>query len=74
MAPAANPLPFTVRVNAAVPAVVELGLSALICGAAVMGKSALFEVTPLENTVTVTVPSAAMRLAETGAVSWLALT
>jgi hypothetical protein len=51
-APFANPLPFTVIVKAALPAVIVLGLIEEIVGAATIVKVKLFEVTPLDNTLT----------------------
>lgn len=74
-APDANPLPFTVSVNAGAPAVAELGLSDVIAGGGtvIVNGNPLVVVDP-ESTVTVALPAAAIRLAETEAVSWLGLT
>jgi len=73
-APEANPLPFTVSVNAAPPAVVLEGLSELIVGPGAMVKFTLPEVTPPETTVMGTDPCDAIKLADTEAVSCAALT
>ena len=78
--PLMNPVPFTVRVNAAPPAVAEAGDSVLIVGtgfAALMVNAELPEVPPpgvgLE-TVTGAVPAAAMSAAEMAACNCVALT
>jgi len=69
-APDAKPEPFTVRVNAAPPAVAEVGLSEEIAGAAIVKLDAE-DVLPLALfTVTPTVAGLATRLEPTDAVSW----
>jgi len=73
-APEANPLPFTVNVNAAPPAVVLEGLSKEIAGGGLMVNVAPGDVTPPETTVMGTVPCVAIRLADTDAVNCVALT
>ena len=73
-APEANPLPFTVNVNAGPPATTGNGLSEEIAGPWAMVKFTLPEVTPPETTVTVAVPCDAIRLADTAAVNCVALT
>ncbi len=73
-APEANPVPFTVSVNAAPPAVVLEGLSELIVGPGAMVNVASADVTPPETTVIGTVPCDAIRLADTDAVNCIALT
>ena len=67
---AANPEPFTVRVNAAPPACVDDGLRLLMVavpGAIV--KFELFDTVPAVLTVTTTVPCAVIRLAPIGPVN-----
>jgi hypothetical protein len=73
-APETKPAPFTVRVKAGPPAVAEFGLREVIAGAGAIVKGDPLVVIPAENTVTVAVPAVAIRVAEIGAVSWLALT
>jgi hypothetical protein len=73
-APEANPLPFTVSVNAGPPATTGNGLSEEIAGPWAMVKFTLPELTPPETTVMGTVPCDAIRLADTDAVSCAALT
>ena len=73
---AANPEPFTVRVNAAPLACTIDGLRLLITGFTVAGvivKVELLDTVPFVLTATVAVPCAAMRLAPTAPVNWLAL-
>src|SRR5689334_8817670 len=79
--PPTNPLPFTVSVKAALPAVAEAGDSEMIdgngLGAAVMVKLALPEVPPPGaglNTVTCEVPAAAISNAPMDAWSCVPLT
>ena len=70
----ANPEPFTVRVNPALPAGVDDGLRLLIpkpVGAGLMVKVELLDIAPLLFTVTATVPCAPMRLAPTAPVNWV---
>jgi len=70
---AANPEPFTVRVNAAPPACALDGLRPLMVGVGgAIVNAEPFDNSPFALTVTVTVPGAAMRLEETVPVSWLA--
>jgi hypothetical protein len=76
-----NPLPLTVRVNPASPAVAELGLRLVVAGTglsdAVIVKLWALEVPPPGaglNTVTEAVPAAAISVAGIAAVSWVALT
>ena len=64
-----KPVPFTVRVKAALPAVAALGLSEVIAGGGAIVNVALVDVTPPSTTVTVAVPAEAMKLAATWAVS-----
>jgi len=69
-APLAKLLPFTVSVNAALPAIAEFGLREEITGGGALivnGKPLL--VTPPESTVTVALPWAAISAAGTEAVS-----
>jgi hypothetical protein len=73
-APDVKPVPFTVSVNAGPPAVAEFGLREVIVGAAAIVNGNPLVVLLPESTVTETLPTAAIRLAETEAVSWLALT
>jgi hypothetical protein len=75
IAPDAKPLPFTVSVNAGPPAVAEFGSREAIAGgaAAIVNGNPLVVLLP-ESTVTEALPAAAIRVAETEAVSWLALT
>jgi hypothetical protein len=76
VAPETKFVPLTVSVNAAPPAVAELGLKLVTVGActALMVNVAAPEVTPEDVTVTFAVPAVAMRFPGTDAVSWLALT
>jgi len=74
VAPDPKPLPFTVRVNAGVPAVAEFGLSEVIAGGAAIANAKPLVVMPAESTVTVALPAVAIKLAGTGAVSWPELT
>ncbi|MGA2113575.1 MAG: hypothetical protein ABSH56_02355 [Bryobacteraceae bacterium] len=69
IAPAANPLPFTVNVNAAPPAVAELGLRLLMAGRGLIVNEAPADAAPLLPTVTVAVPGEAIRLLLTVAVN-----
>ena len=73
-APEAKPVPLTVRVKAAPPAVAPLGLSEEITGPPLIVKVAPPDVTPFSTTVTVTVPGAAIRLAATCAVNCMEFT
>jgi hypothetical protein len=73
-APDTKPLPFTVRVNAAPPAIAEFGLREVIAGAAAIVNGDALVVIPAESTVTEALPAATIRLAAIGAVSWVALT
>jgi hypothetical protein len=73
-----NPLPLTVNVNAAPPAVAELGTSPLVVGTgllpALMVNVWALEVPPPGaglNTVTWAVPAAAMSVAGIDAVNWV---
>ena len=69
--------PFTVRVNAAPPAVAELGLrldSDSVPDGLMVNVNALEVAPPGFCTVTLAVPCEATRLADTDAVNWLALT
>jgi hypothetical protein len=73
-APETKPVPLTVSVNAAPPAAAVFGFSDVIVGGgAVMVKDAPFETVPPEETVTVAVPAAAIKLAGTAAVNCVAL-
>jgi hypothetical protein len=76
LAPEANPVPVTVKVNAPLPAVVVAGLSELMVGtgAASTVNVSVFEVTPPDFTLTEAVPGLAISLAGTEAVNWVALT
>ncbi len=66
--------PLTVSVKTGPPATAALGLSELIVGGGLMVKvAAVCDVTPLSITVTVAEPGAAMRVAGTAAVNWVAL-
>lgn len=67
--PEAKPLPFTVKVNAAPPAVTVAGVMEVITGAGRMVKLTEFEVMPLVVRVTGTVPDVVIRLAGTAAVT-----
>jgi hypothetical protein len=69
VAPAANPLPFTVNVNAEPPAVAELGLRLLMAGRGLIVNEAPADVAPLLPTVTVAVHGEAIRLLLTVAVN-----
>ena len=74
-APERNPLPLTVSVNAGPPAVALVGFRDVSTGVGLLiGKFRLLEVSPPDTTVIVAVPADAIRLAETGAVSWPAFT
>jgi hypothetical protein len=69
--------PFTVRVNAAPPAVAEFGLrldSESVPDGLIVNVNAFDVAPPGFCTVTFAVPCEAMRFADTDAVSWLALT
>ena len=68
-APEMKPVPLTVNVNPAWPAVAELGLREVIAGAGAMVKVALFDDTPLSDTVTRAVPGEAIRVGATVAVN-----
>ena len=57
---ATKPVPVTVSVKAALPAVAALGLIAVIAGPGTIVNVALVDVTPPSNTVTVAVPAEAM--------------
>jgi hypothetical protein len=72
--PAANPLPFTVSVNAAPPATAVAGLIELITGGGLIVNVAGFDVAPPEVTVTETLPGVAIADAGTAAVTWFGLT
>ena len=72
-APATKPLPFTVNVNAWLPAVMVFGLRELIVGAATIVKSRVLDVTPPDDTLTCAVPTLATKFAGTVAVSSFAL-
>jgi hypothetical protein len=74
MARETKPVPLTVSVNAAAPAVAVFGLRDVMTGPAVMVKVAPADVTPFSTTVTVAVPAEAMRFAGTWAVNWLEFT
>jgi hypothetical protein len=76
VAPERNPVPFTVRVKAAPPAVAEVGLRLVIAGVAalIVKVAAADELAPGFVTTTLAVPAAAIRLAGTAAVSCVALT
>lgn len=69
-----NPPPSTVRVKSGPPAVVMLGEIVLIVGPFKITKVTVFESTPLEFTLTLTVPGLAIRSGEMVAVSCVALT
>jgi len=72
---AANPEPFTVRVKAAPPACAVDGLRLLMFGVAgPIVNIELLETAPFVPTVTGADPCAAMRVAPTAPVSWVALT
>jgi hypothetical protein len=72
VAPGAKLEPFTVRVNAAPPAVAEFGLRLdRESGADIVNVNALEVAPPGFCTVTLAVPCAAMRAADTEAVNWL---
>ena len=73
-APEANPLPFTISVNAGFPAVRLEGFSDPIVSPTLNVNVTPFEVTPPETTVMVAVPGDAIRLADTNAVNCVALT
>ena len=72
-APVAKPLPVIASVKAGPLAVAEFGFNVVIAGAELIVNCAPLEVTPPDRTVTLTVPALAIKAAETGAVSWLAL-
>jgi hypothetical protein len=77
LAPLRNPEPFTVRVNAGVPAAAEFGLrldSEAAAGGLIVNVNALEVAAPGFCTVTFAVPCEPMRAADTEAVNWLALT
>lgn len=72
---AANPEPFTVMVNAAPPACAVAGLRLVIAGVAgPIVNIELLDTAPFVPTVTAAVPCAAIRLAATVVVSWVAPT
>jgi len=74
VAPEIKFVPVTVSVNAAPPAVAELGLKLVIVGAAgLMVNTLAAEVPPLVVTVTFTVPAVAIMAAVTGAVTVVVL-
>ena len=76
VAPDAKLDPFTVRVNAAPPAVAEFGLrldSESVPDGLIVNVNAFDAAAPGFCTVTLAVPCEAMRLADTAAVNWLAL-
>lgn len=68
-APAAKPLPVTVSVKAALPAVAELGFKFAIAGAGLIVNTELLEVTPPEIAVMPTAPGLPINAAETVAVN-----
>jgi hypothetical protein len=72
-APDWNPLPFTVSVNAGPPAVAVVGAILPIVGPLAIVKLTAFVVSVLDSTVTWAVPGAAIRFANTGAVTWVSL-
>jgi hypothetical protein len=74
MAPAAKPVPLTVRVKAGPPAVAVLGLREVITGPEETVNVAPLDVTPSSTTVMVAVPGVAIRLAVTWAVNSVKLT
>ena len=75
VAPEIKLVPVTVSVNAAPPAVAEAGLRPVMTGAGCeMLKVDAADVPPVVVTVTLAVPAAAIRLAGTVAVNWVALT
>lgn len=74
VAPDRKPVPLTVRVKAAPPAVAELGLRLVIVGLGLMVNVTPAEVPPVVLTVTLAVPAVVMRPAGTAAVSFVALT
>ena len=74
---AANPEPFTVRVNGAPPACAIDGVRLLIVGLVMAGAIVnveLLDTVTLDRTVTVAVPCAAMRMGSTFAFNCVALT
>jgi hypothetical protein len=74
-APAANPVPVTVKVNAAPPAVTLEGEMLVITGpGGVMVNVKALVITPLTFTVMDADPACAIRLALTAAVNCVALT
>jgi hypothetical protein len=74
-APDTKPVPFTVSVKAAPPALAEFGLRPVIAGASdITEKLTLLDVTSPLDTVTVTIAAEAMRLADTDAVNCVELT
>jgi hypothetical protein len=73
-APDTKALPFTVSVKTGPPAVAEFGLREAIAGAAAIVNGDPLVVIPAESTVIEAVPAAAISVAGTRAVSWLALT
>jgi hypothetical protein len=68
----AKPLPFTVRVNAPLPAAALFGLMLLIAGGGSTVKGSAFDVTPVVTTVICAVPGVESKLAGTAAVNWVA--
>jgi hypothetical protein len=68
-APARNPVPVTVSVKVAPPAVAEAGLRVVMAAGALIVKVSEPEGVPPEVTVTLAVPAVAIRLAVTVAVS-----
>jgi hypothetical protein len=65
--------PLIVSVNAAPPAVAELGLRLVMVDAGLMVRVDAADVPPGVVTVTLTVPAVAIWAAVTGAVNWVAL-
>jgi hypothetical protein len=73
IAPETKPVPLTVSVKPAWPAVAVLGLREVMAGPGTMVKGRLFDVTSLSRTFTVAVPAVARRAAGTWAVNCVAL-
>jgi hypothetical protein len=77
VAPAANDVPFTVRVKVAPPAVTEFGLTLdrVGVGTALMGNATEADgLPPLFTTVTLALPTVAINVADTDALNCVALT
>jgi hypothetical protein len=74
VAPEPNPVPFTVNVNPALPAVMVDGVRNVMAGPATTVKFTEFDVTPPEVTVTRAVPGVVTSLARTVAVNCVELT